>query len=154
MDCSLSGPLSMGFSRQESWSGQPCPSPEMITTTNECSQCRPPSGMTDPPLWATFTTRGPQPGGETGWRSRPKRPCRREPPCRSLMASIKARAQCPRCAEEASSGARRGPTTCSGSAAPHQVLSRDPETRRGPSGARGRQAGAEGSASGGSHQRC
>ena len=27
MDCSLPGPLSMGFSRQEYWSGQPCPPP-------------------------------------------------------------------------------------------------------------------------------
>ena len=27
MDYSLSGPLSMGFSRQDYWSGLPCPSP-------------------------------------------------------------------------------------------------------------------------------
>ena len=28
MDCSLPGPLSTGFSRQEYWSGLPSPSPE------------------------------------------------------------------------------------------------------------------------------
>ena len=27
MDCSLPGPLPMGFSRQEYWSGLPCPPP-------------------------------------------------------------------------------------------------------------------------------
>ena len=27
IDCSLQAPLSMGFSRRESWSGLPCPSP-------------------------------------------------------------------------------------------------------------------------------
>ena len=27
VDCSLPGPLSKGFSREESWSGLPCPTP-------------------------------------------------------------------------------------------------------------------------------
>ena len=30
MDCSLPGPLSMGFSRQEYWNGLPVPSPENL----------------------------------------------------------------------------------------------------------------------------
>ena len=32
MDCSPQAPLSMGFSRQEHWSGLPCPSPSVIYT--------------------------------------------------------------------------------------------------------------------------
>ena len=31
MDCSLQTPLSMGFSRQEYWSGLPCPSPGALS---------------------------------------------------------------------------------------------------------------------------
>ena len=31
IDCSLPGPLSMGFPRQEYWSGVPLPSPQVIT---------------------------------------------------------------------------------------------------------------------------
>lgn len=117
-----------------------------MITANERSQRRPPRGTTGPPLWETFTTRGPQPGarpdGGPGLRGHAGGSHHAACP----TASTKARAQRPRRAEQVSCGARRDLTTRSGSAAPHQVLTRDPERRTGHSGARGCQAGAEGAA--------
>ena len=36
MDCSLLAPPSMGFSRQENWSGVPLPSPILCSSCHKC----------------------------------------------------------------------------------------------------------------------
>ena len=44
MDCSRQAPLSMGFSRQENWSGLPCPSPgDLLHTGIESTSLMPPA---------------------------------------------------------------------------------------------------------------